>query len=108
MRVWLLVISCMFMTGCVNWSSQLMPENRAVKSFLAGSDCSYMFFGFGFGTNTIEQAMENSDPPIKTIRTITLDSFTLLFFGMQCIQVKGEAESGARPTPKYDPTESRP
>ena len=94
--------------GCVNISSQITPENQAVKPMTEGSDCSYIIFGFGFGTNTVEQAMANASPPVQHIRSVTLDTFAFWFFGSQCITVVGEAVPGATKPKTYDPTEQRP
>lgn len=84
------------MAGCINISNRITPENLAVKPVTQGSDCSYILFGFGFGDNTVEAAMRNAQPPVTTIRSITLDHFTLLMFGSQCLTVAGESSAPSK------------
>lgn len=79
------------LAGCINISNRITPENFSVKPVTQGSDCSYFLFGFGFGDNTVEAAMRNAQPPVTLIRSITLDHFTLLMFGSQCLTVVGES-----------------
>jgi len=112
MRWTVIVAGCsaisLLLGGCINISSRITPENQGVKPMTEGSDCSYAVFGFGYGTNTVEQAMANASPPVHTLRSITLDSFAFWFFGSQCITVVGEAVPGATKPKTYDPTEQRP
>lgn len=93
MRRILIAAACctvaLLLGGCINISSRITPENQTVKPMTEGSDCSYIIFGFGFGTNTVEQAMANASPPVQHIRSVTLDTFAFWFFGSQCITVVG-------------------
>ncbi len=86
----MLPLGFLLLAGCINISNQITPNDLAVKPMTEGSDCSYVLFGFGFGTNTVEGAMRNAQPPVVRIRSITLDTFTLLMFGSQCVTVIGE------------------
>lgn len=86
----ILLGSLLFLAGCINITTQVAPENPAVKPITQGSDCSYIVFGFGYGTNTIEGAMRNAEPPVVKIRSITYDTFALLIFGSYCVTVVGE------------------
>lgn len=112
MRRALIALGCcavsLLLGGCINISSRITPENLSVKPMTEGSDCSYIIFGFGFGTNTVEQAMANASPPVNTIRSVTLDAFAFWFFGSQCITVVGESAPGMTKPKAYDPTEQRP
>lgn len=88
---YLLPIGFLLMAGCINISNQITPTNPAVKPMTEGSDCSYVLFGFGYGDNTVEAAMRNAQPPVTSIRSITLDHFALFMFGSQCLTVVGES-----------------
>lgn len=90
MRAPFLVI-CLLLSGCINISNQISPDDPTVKPLTEGSDCSYILFGLGYGTNTVETAMRNAQPPVTRIRSITLDHFALLMFGSQCVTVVGES-----------------
>ncbi|MCS6297195.1 MAG: hypothetical protein H8K09_13245 [Nitrospira sp.] len=100
----LVLLIAMLVSGCVNITNKLTPENPTVKPMTEGSTCSFMVMGFGFGTNTVEQAMANASPPIQKIRSISLDWFYLLLFGTQCITVDGEPAPGVTKPVGYDPT----
>lgn len=93
-----LLLSCLLLSGCINISNQISPDNPTVKPLTEGSDCSYVLFGFGYGTNTVEVAMRNAQPPVSRVRSITLDYFTLLMFGSQCVTVVGESSPPTPPT----------
>lgn len=94
--------------GCVNISSRITPENQAVKPMTEGSDCSYAVMGFGYGTNTVEQAMANASPTIQKVRSVSTDLFFFIFFSSHCVTVVCEGAPGVtRPLP-YDPAEQRP
>jgi len=92
-------LSALLLTGCVDFSFRFTPENLLVKSMTEGRDCSYVVFGFGTGTNTVEQAMANATPPIQKIRSISGTVFHFLIFESHCLKVVGEsapAGEGAR------------
>lgn len=92
-------LACLLMVplaGCINISNRITPENLAVNPVTQGSDCSYILFGFGYGDNTVEAAMRNAQPPVTTIRSITLEHFTLLMFGSQCVTVVGESSAASK------------
>lgn len=94
--------------GCINISSRITPENQSVKPMTEGSDCSYAVMNFGYGTNTVEQAMANATPPIQKVRSVSTDLFFFVFFSSHCVTVVGEAASGVTKPQAYDPTEQRP
>ena len=92
-------LSALLLTGCVDFSLRITPENLLVNSMTEGRDCTYVVFGFGTGTNTVEQAMANATPPIQNIRSISLTVFHFLVFESHCLKVVGEsapAGEGAR------------
>ncbi len=90
----------LLLSGCINISSRITPENETVKPLTEGSDCSYIIFGFGFGMNTVEQAMANASPPIHKLRSVSLETFQFLFFGYQCVSTVGEsAPLATKPAP---------
>lgn len=89
--------------GCVNISNRITPENVAVKPMVEGSDCSYAIMNFGYGTNTVEQAMANASPPIQKIRSVSTDLFFFVFFSSHCVTVVGEAAPGVTKPAGYDP-----
>lgn len=94
--------------GCVNISSRITSENQAVKPMTEGSDCSYAVMGFGYGSNTVEQAMANASPSIQKVRSISTDLFFFIFFSSHCVTVVGEGAPGATKPQTYDATEQRP
>lgn len=86
-------------TGCINISTRLQPEDPAVSPLLKGEDCVPIVFGFGWGTNTIERAMEEAGKPnldkpagkpIKRVHTVQFTDTTVVWFGERCIEVTGE------------------
>ena len=92
-------LSALLLTGCVDLSYRITPENLLVTSMTEGRDCTYVVFGFGTGTNTVEQAMANATPPIQKIRSIRSTIFHFLVFESHCLKVVGEsapAGEGAR------------
>ncbi len=100
-------LTALLLTGCVNITQHITPENPTVKPISDGSDCSYIIFGFGYGTNTIEAAMANANPPIKTLRVARVNIwyfFPLPVEGL-CIEAVGEPAPGVKRDPGYDPTE---
>ena len=108
----LLGITCgavsLLLGGCVNISSRITAENQAVKPMTEGSDCSYAVMGFGYGTNTVEQAMANASPSIQKVRSISTDLFFFIFFSSHCVTVVGEGAPGATKPQTHDATEQRP
>ena len=112
MRRTVIVAGCcaisLLLGGCINISSRITPENQAVKPMTEGSDCSYAVFGFGYGTNTVEQAMANASPPIQKVRSISTDLFFFIFFSSHCVTVVGEGAPGVTKPQAYDPAEQRP
>ena len=92
-------LSALLLTGCINLSIRLTPEDLSVKPISVGKDCMYAAFGFGYGRTTVEQAMANATPPIQNIRSISVTMFHFLVFESHCLKVVGEsapAGEGAR------------
>ena len=90
-------LSALLLTGCVDLSFRITPENLSVKPMAEGKTCIYTLFNFGYGTNTAEQAMANATPPIQNIRSISLTVFHFLVFESHCLKVVGEsAPAGER------------
>ena len=101
MRLSILTVLLLFLSGCINIGAQLQPEDTSVKVLKAGSDCVPIIFGFGFGTATIERAkvqLEGSSfgdtmpvgAPITKVRRVELVDRMFLNFGERCIEVTGE------------------
>jgi len=81
----------------------MQPINPAVKASVAGRDCSPIILGFGFGDNTVEQAMVKNltNPgsvhpdreiftPITRLRSIAYYQGVFFNFGKHCVTVTGE------------------
>ncbi|HEU4686396.1 MAG TPA: hypothetical protein VFS39_17950 [Nitrospira sp.] len=90
--------------ACINYNVRLLPDDAAVKPALAGSDCGFTLFGLGGGDLTFENAMKagyieetDQEPVPKTgptqiskLHSAELQDLVILFFGMRCLEVKGE------------------
>jgi len=46
------------LTGCINIDTNLQPTDPSIKPTVRGEDCTAIILGLGFGTNTVEQAMD--------------------------------------------------
>jgi hypothetical protein len=93
MRNILGVLVLFLLTGCINITTKLAPDNPAVKAMREGSACSWIVFGFGYGTNTVEGAMANAEPfRITKIRSVALGDYGILGIGQRCIEVSGEGD----------------
>jgi len=91
------------LTGCINIDTNLQPTDPSIKPTVRGEDCTAIILGLGFGTNTVEQAMDkgrisrNPERPerpepmaVKRIRSITLHDWQFLMVGERCVIVTGE------------------
>jgi len=87
-------LSALLLTGCVDLSIRITPENLSVKPMAEGKDCAYAVFEFGYGTKTVEQAMANATPPIQNIRSVGINEFYLLGVARLCLIVVGEGAPG--------------
>ena len=87
-------LSALLLTGCVDLSFRITPENLSVKPMAEGKTCIYTLFNFGYGTNTVEQAMANATPPIQNIRSVGVNEFYLLGVVRECLIVVGEGAPG--------------
>ena len=107
MRILLVLLFTVLLSGCINITNELQPSNVDVQGVLMGEDCSPIVLGMGLGTNTIKGAMKDGrlvgDPgefrgriklndrtPISRVRTIQISDFYILLVGSSCIQVLGE------------------
>lgn len=89
-------------SGCINISTRLQPEDTSVDATMLGEDCAYIILGFGFGRATVEQAKVNTlrfdkdgrvvraGLPITKVRRVELKEFQLPFLGSRCVEVTGE------------------
>jgi hypothetical protein len=101
------VLCTMLLSGCINITNELQPNNADVQAALMGEDCTPIVLGFGLGTNTVDKAQKDGRPyedagefrgriklnrttTITRIRTIQLTEFYVLLVGSRCIQVIGE------------------
>ncbi|ULA59416.1 MAG: conserved exported protein of unknown function [Nitrospira sp.] len=89
-------LTALLLSGCINLSFRLTPEDLSVKPMVEGKDCAYAAFGFGYGTTTVEQAMANATPPIQNIRSVGINEFYLLGVYRGCLIVVGEGAPSAR------------
>jgi len=106
-RLSMLTVLLLSLSGCINISAQLQPINESVKAEKTSSDCADIIFGFGFGSLSVEHAMTKVQsiqdplhpyrepiwervPYITKIRSIELQDWRFLFFGERCINVTGE------------------
>ena len=107
MRVVLICVLTLLLSGCINITTELQPSNTDVQGVLLGEDCTPVVLGVGLGTNTIEGAKKDGRPMgdvgefrsrvklndrtvINRIRTIQITNFYVLLVGSSCIQVVGE------------------
>ena len=107
MRLALICLLTLILSGCINISTEVQPTNADVAGVLLGEDCTPIILGMGLGTNTIENAQKDGRPygevgefreriklnrrtTITRIRTIQLNEFYILLVGSRCIQVIGE------------------
>jgi hypothetical protein len=107
MRILVTLVCTMLLSGCINITNELQPNNPEVQAVLIGEDCSPIVLGMGLGTNTIENAKKDGrilgDPgdfrpriklndrtAISRIRTVQLTDFYIVLIGSSCIQVIGE------------------
>ena len=107
MRMVLICLLTLILSGCINITTELQPSNTEVQSILLGEDCTPVVLGVGLGTNTIEGAKKDGRPMgdvgefrsrvklndrtvINRIRTIQITNFYVLLVGSSCIQVVGE------------------
>ena len=107
MRVALVCLLTLTLSGCINITTELQPSNPDVQDVLLGEDCTPVVLGMGLGTNTIEGAKRDGRPMgdvgefrsrvklndrtlINRIRTIQISNFYVLLVGSSCIQVVGE------------------
>jgi hypothetical protein len=91
----------LLLSGCIDISTRLQPEDKSVQALKTGSDCVNIIFGFGFGTADIEHAKAQlggpnfSDPvpvgdPITKVQRVELVDRMFLNFGESCIEVTGD------------------
>ncbi|HZH49249.1 MAG TPA: hypothetical protein VFD86_05730 [Nitrospira sp.] len=97
-----LMVLLFTLDGCIDIATRLQPEDASVNEALYGEDCIPTFFGFGFGTATIERAMADVGPDkdfsthdvngvhISKVRRVELHDFQVLSFGNRCVEVVGE------------------
>lgn len=107
MRVVLICLLTLILSGCINITTELQPSNTDVQDVLLGEDCTPIVLGMGLGTNTIEGAKKDGRPMgdvgefrsriklnertlINRIRTIQITNFYVLLVGSSCIQIVGE------------------
>src|SRR5688572_2039376 len=107
MRIVLICLLTLILSGCINITTELQPSNTDVQGVLLGEDCTPIVLGMGLGTNTIEGAKKDGRPmgdvgefrsriklndrtPIRRIRSIQTSGFYVLLVGSSCIQVIGE------------------
>jgi hypothetical protein len=102
MKLLLLGIVAIFLSGCMNLTLHTSQTNPSVKPVLAGSDCIPIILGFGFGTATVDEAVKEgsmeedrkknrSHPyPIHAIHSTALTTVHFLGIGQQCVEVTGE------------------
>ena len=56
MRIVLICLLTLILSGCINITTELQPSNTDVQGVLLGEDCTPVFLGVVLGSNTIEVA----------------------------------------------------
>ena len=51
MRVVLICVLTLLLSGCINITTELQPSNTDVQGVLLGEDCTPVVLGVGLGTN---------------------------------------------------------
>ena len=101
MMQWILVFGLFLLTGCINITASLQPEQADVRALRMGSDCAPIILGFGFGRVSLDGALNDADAftldtfrgspqKITKVRRVQLHDHLLLGFGARCIEVIGE------------------
>ncbi len=104
MRTLILLLLPLLLTGCFYVTNRITPDDPDVQPLTIGRDCILFLPGMGYGLNTVERAMANADPPVKKIRSISIDTRVGLVFGQQCLTVVGEPDSrGLATSPQVTP-----
>lgn len=100
MKLSLTVLIGALLSGCINVTASLQPENANVPEIREASDCVPIIFGFSYGTATLVNALaeevtliNNYQVPkqkIQKVRRVQLHDYQFLFFGARCVEVVGE------------------
>lgn len=93
-------------SGCINVTTKILPDNPSVRKDLVGSDCIAIIFGIGIGTAdvalatrqglTFEDAKttwpEREPVVMGKVRSVAVTDVQFMSFGSHCIEVTGEAD----------------
>lgn len=100
MMRWLLLGGMLLLTGCMNITVNLQPENASVPALSMTSDCVPIILGFAYGNASVDGALANEAehihdwqkkaPRITKIRRVQLNDHQFLTFGARCVEVVGE------------------
>lgn len=81
-------------TGCINITTRLPPEDTSVQALREAEDCLPIIFGLAYGTIGTETASTDFFSPtggkITKIRRVELREWQFFFLGERCIRVIGE------------------
>ena len=67
MRIVVICLLTLLLSGCINITTELQPSNTDVQSILLGEDCTPVVLGVGLGTNTIEGAKKDGRPMVGDV-----------------------------------------
>jgi hypothetical protein len=115
------LFSALAISGCMNLTTRLQPDDLTVKDSHQGEDCVPILLGIGIGTATVEMAMAQAHDiaakerarqarkyedrryriePIGKIRRLQFSDYQFLGFGARCIEVTGEASDTVKTSAK--------
>ena len=112
MLIIIVILFGLLSVGCINVSISTQPENLAIQELREASDCVPNILGLSFGHASIEGALNEPAPLVKSdqafpvkgqkvvdrpaaqkiakIRRVQIHDYMFLLFGAKCVEVVGE------------------
>ena len=102
-----LIFCCvLFLAGCINIATIITPVAPGVREERVTSDCVPIFFGFSYGTASLDKALATKAPLITNanephalitkVRFIALHDYYILLVGERCVEITGESATTGR------------